>query len=97
MGNDGRGKTKDIRMSRQLPIEDQVSENNFHPVAISLHNRFFVSGIADKKDPFRPCLPVEILSNPIGPHVPIEDIDICIRIPALYFQCAQYRMGAADL
>ena len=60
------------------------------------HHRFVLQGVANEDDPGLPGFLVERLPLPVGPHVPVNDIDIAVGIDVLEFQRTLHRMGAAD-
>ena len=51
---------------------------------------------ADEDDPFLPGLFVEVFPQTIGAEVPVEDVDVHVRVDLFEPDGAFHRMGAAD-
>ena len=78
--NKSRAQGETIRRKRHLSFQNGIGKGNPHLGAIGLHHGFFLFLVAEKKHPPLAGLPVVILLKTIGPHVPIEHVDLSTGI-----------------
>ncbi len=96
IGNNGRGQRDQVRGQADEPAQDMIHNPDGQLSSVHLDLRFVFRVKADEGNALVPGLPIEVLPNPEGPHVPVKDEDIHLRIDLLQSQCAFHAVGTAN-
>jgi hypothetical protein len=79
-GNDSRAQHEKIGFYAEVVVKDRFMDNDPKAVSPLLDTGFLFFVVTDEEDTCLPCLFVVVLFEAIRSNVPVEDIDVRIRI-----------------
>ena len=75
--------------------ENRIRKFDFHFLVAGFNSQFFFKIVAYERDASGSCFPVQIFPETIGPHVPVNHINMHMGISLFEFQGTLDGLGAA--
>ena len=97
VGNDGGGQGEQVHHEAHRPLQDLILHRDFEAAVGFLHHGRLGETETDEDHPHFPGPLVEQFPFAVGPHIPVEDIDLHLRVHHLQLDGVFHGMGAADL
>ncbi len=80
-----RAQNKQLGVQVQLLAKGRVMHGNFQRALLNTDFRLAVKVIADKKDSGLACFGIIIFKQSVCPDIPVQDINVYLRVQRFYF------------
>ena len=97
VGNDGGGQGQKVHREAHRPLQDLIRDRDLEAAVRLFHPGRVRQVIADENHPQFPGPLVESFPFAIGAHIPVEDINLHLRVHLFQLDGVLHGMGAAHL